>query len=79
MMKIETNTHAENLNKNLKHYAYIGAYKLKIKEKGVKKRLLKLLLSLIFRQWLMLMVLVIVPLLIIGLHRSSYELSDVAR
>jgi hypothetical protein len=35
-MKIKTNTHAENLNKNRKHYAYIGAYKLKIKEKGGK-------------------------------------------
>jgi hypothetical protein len=38
MMKIKTNTHAENLNKNWKHYAYIGAYKLKIKEKGVRER-----------------------------------------
>jgi hypothetical protein len=38
MMKINTKTHAENLNKNLKHYAYIGAYKLKIKEEGVKER-----------------------------------------
>jgi hypothetical protein len=37
MMKIKTNTHAENLNKNWKHYAYIGAYKLKIKEKGKGK------------------------------------------
>jgi hypothetical protein len=35
---IKTNTHAENLNKNRKHYAYIGAYKLKIKEKWVKER-----------------------------------------
>jgi hypothetical protein len=33
-MKMETNTHAENLNKNLKDYTYIGASKLKIKEKG---------------------------------------------
>jgi hypothetical protein len=38
MMKINTNTHAENLNKNWKHYAYIDAYKLKIKEKREKKR-----------------------------------------
>jgi hypothetical protein len=37
MMKIKTNTHAENLNKNRKHYAYIGAYKLKIKENGKRK------------------------------------------
>jgi hypothetical protein len=37
-MKINTNTHAENSNKNWKHNAYIGAYKLKIKEKGVKER-----------------------------------------
>jgi hypothetical protein len=36
-MEIKTNTHAENLNKNWKHYAYIGAYKLKIKEKGKRK------------------------------------------
>jgi hypothetical protein len=33
-MKTKTNTHAENSNKNGKHYAYIDAYKLKIKEKG---------------------------------------------
>jgi hypothetical protein len=38
MMKIKTNTHAENLNKNWKHYAYKGAYKLKVIEKGVKER-----------------------------------------
>jgi hypothetical protein len=37
MKKIKTNTHAGNLNKNRKHYAYIGAYKLKIKEKGKRK------------------------------------------
>jgi hypothetical protein len=36
-MKIKTNTHAENLNKNLKYYTYIGEYKLKIKEKGKRK------------------------------------------
>jgi hypothetical protein len=38
MMKIKTNTHAENLNKNRKHYACIGVYKLKIKEKGGTER-----------------------------------------
>jgi hypothetical protein len=38
MTEIKTNTHAENLNKNGKHYANIGAYKLKIKEKGKKER-----------------------------------------
>jgi hypothetical protein len=38
MMKIKTNTHAENLNENWKPYIYIGAYNLKIKEKGVKER-----------------------------------------
>jgi hypothetical protein len=37
MMEIKTNTHAEIWNKNWKHYAYIGAYKLKIKEKGKRK------------------------------------------
>jgi hypothetical protein len=37
MMEIKTNTLVENLNKNLKYYAYIGAYKLKIKEKGKRK------------------------------------------
>jgi hypothetical protein len=37
MMKIKTNTHAENLNKIWKHYAYIGAYKLKITEKLKRK------------------------------------------
>jgi hypothetical protein len=36
-MKIKTKTYAENLNKNLKHYANIGAYKLKIKERGKGK------------------------------------------
>jgi hypothetical protein len=35
MMKMKTITHAEN--KNLKYYAYIGTYKLKIKEKGKGK------------------------------------------
>jgi hypothetical protein len=34
MMKIKTNTRAKNWNKNVKHYTYIGTYKLKIKEKG---------------------------------------------
>jgi hypothetical protein len=38
-----------------------------------------LLLSLIFRRWLILIVLVVVPLLVIGMHHSSYELSDGAR
>jgi hypothetical protein len=53
-------------------------YKLKIKEKGKGKKL-KLLLSLIFRRWLILIVLVVAPLLIIGMHYSSYKSSDGAR
>jgi hypothetical protein len=69
MTKIKNNTHAKN--KNLEHYAYIGAYKVKIKEKGKGKIKLKILLSLIFRRWLILIVLVVAPLLIIGLHCSS--------
>jgi hypothetical protein len=37
MMKIKINTHAENKIKFEKYCAYIGAYKLKIKEKGKRK------------------------------------------
>jgi hypothetical protein len=36
-MKIKINTHDENKIKFEKYYAYIGAYKLKIKEKGKRK------------------------------------------
>jgi hypothetical protein len=34
----QTNTHAENLNTNWKHYSYISKHKLKIKEKGKEKK-----------------------------------------
>jgi hypothetical protein len=45
---------------------------MKIKEKKKGKIKLKLLLSLIFCWWLIISV--VVPLLIMGLHRSSYGL-----